>query len=69
MNAASRDPVFIFSKPSAMAQSARPAPIARAVSHRAVEPVEQLLLTLVIGIPVSPSSYMARWPEVESPYT
>lgn len=34
----------------------------------AVEPVEQLLLTLMIGIPDSPSPwYIARCPQVESP--
>ena len=35
----------------------------------AVEPVEQLLFTLAIGMPVMPSSYSARFPDVESPAT
>jgi hypothetical protein len=34
---------------------------------RAVDPVEQLLLTLYTGIPVMPISYRARCPDVESP--
>ncbi len=35
----------------------------------AEEPVAQLLFTLTTGIPVMPTSYKARWPQVESPYT
>jgi hypothetical protein len=34
---------------------------------RAVDPVEQLLLTLYTGMPVMPMSYSARCPHVESP--
>ncbi|SHY08067.1 Uncharacterised protein [Mycobacteroides abscessus subsp. abscessus] len=52
---APNEPGCIFSKPSAR------------VTSGAVDPVEQLLLTLVTGIPVMPSSYTARWPEVDSP--
>ena len=37
--------------------------------YSAVEPVEQLLLTLTMGMPVRPTSYSAVWPQVESPYT
>ena len=33
----------------------------------AVDPVEQLLFTLTIGMPVIPTAYSARWPAVESP--
>ncbi|SLJ82534.1 Uncharacterised protein [Mycobacteroides abscessus subsp. abscessus] len=50
------EPGCIFSKPSARVQSARPPRIAWAARYSAVEPVEQLLLTLTIGIPVRPSS-------------
>ena len=37
--------------------------------NSAVLPVAQLLLQLVIGIPVKPVSYRARWPFVELPKT
>lgn len=50
------EPGFIFSKPSASTQSARPPRIASAARYSAVEPVEQLLLTFTTGIPVMPSS-------------
>ncbi len=41
---------------SAIVQSASPPRIACAAMNSAVEPVEQLLLTLTIGMPVRPSS-------------
>jgi hypothetical protein len=50
------EPGFIFSKPSASAQSARPPRIDSAARYSAVDPVEQLLLTLTTGMPVIPSS-------------
>ena len=50
------EPFSIFSKPTAITQSVRPPRIASTLRYRAVDPVEQLLLTLVIGIPVMPSS-------------
>jgi hypothetical protein len=49
------EPFSIFSKPIASAQSASPPRIAWRAMNNAVEPVEQLLLTLTTGIPVSPS--------------
>ncbi|SHU01658.1 Uncharacterised protein [Mycobacteroides abscessus subsp. abscessus] len=64
---APNEPGCIFSKPSARVTSASPPRIACAALYSAVDPVEQLLLTLVTGIPVMPSSYTARWPEVDSP--
>jgi hypothetical protein len=57
------------SKPSASTQSAAPLATAWRARNSAVEPVEQLLLTLTTGMPVMPTSYSARWPAVESPYT
>jgi hypothetical protein len=48
------EPFSIFSKPSASTQSASPPLIAWRAMNRAVEPVEQLLLTLITGMPVSP---------------
>ena len=56
------EPFSIFSKPIARAQSIRPPLTAWRASHSALEPVEQLLLTLTTGIPVSPSPYTARCP-------
>ncbi len=50
------EPGCIFSKPSAIAQSTMPPRMACAARKSAVEPVEQLLLTLTIGMPVMPSS-------------
>ena len=50
------EPGCIFSNPSAIAQSASPPRIAWAARYSAVDPVEQLLLTLTIGMPVIPSS-------------
>jgi hypothetical protein len=61
------EPGCIFSKPSAIVQSASPPLMARAARYSAVDPVEQLLLTLTTGMPVMPNSYTARWPEVDSP--
>jgi hypothetical protein len=49
-------PGCIFSKPRAITQSARPPRMLCAARYSAVEPVEQLLLTLTIGMPVMPSS-------------
>ena len=51
-----RDPRVIFSKPMARATSLSPPSIHCFASMSAVEPVEQLLLTLKTGIPVRPSS-------------
>ena len=48
------EPFSIFSKPSARAQSASPPLTDWRAMNSALEPVEQLLLTLTIGIPVSP---------------
>jgi hypothetical protein len=60
-------PGVICSKPSASAQSTAPLATAWRARNSAVEPVEQLLLTLTTGMPVMPTSYSARWPAVESP--
>jgi hypothetical protein len=60
-------PGFICSKPKASTQSAAPLAIAWRARNSAVDPVEQLLLTLKIGMPDMPSGYTARWPLVESP--
>ena len=48
------DPFSIFSKPIASAHSARPPRTASRASHSALDPVEQLLLTFITGMPVSP---------------
>ena len=61
------EPFSIFSKPTASAHSASPPRTAWRASHRALEPVEQLLLTFITGIPVRPRPYRARCPYVESP--
>jgi len=50
------EPGCIFSKPSASAQSTVPPRTACVARNSAVDPVEQLLLTLTTGIPVIPSS-------------
>ena len=50
------DPFCIRSKPSASTQSARPPLTSWRAMNSAVDPVEQLLLTFVTGMPVSPSS-------------
>ena len=60
-------PRIICSNPSAITQSAAPVSIACRAKNSADEPVEQLLLTLTIGIPVWPSPYNAACPDVESP--
>ena len=60
-------PFSIFSKPSASTHSASPPSMACRARYSAVEPVEQLLFTLMTGMPVSPSPYTARWPQVLSP--
>jgi hypothetical protein len=56
------EPFSIFSKPMAIAQSTTPPLTAWRARNRALEPVEQLLLTLMTGIPVRPSWQSARWP-------
>ena len=48
-------PFSIFSKPTASAHSTSPPRTACAASISADEPVEQLLFTLKIGMPVSPT--------------
>ena len=50
------EPRSIFSKPTAKTQSLLPVSISCLAKIRAVEPVEQLLLTLYTGIPVKPKS-------------
>ncbi len=62
-------PASICSKPTTSTHSTRPPATAWAPSMRAELPVEQLLLTLKTGMPVRPTSYTARWPQVESPKT
>ena len=69
LNFEPRAPFSIFSKPSASAHSTMPPSTACFASMSADEPVEQLLFTLNTGMPVRPSSYTARWPQVESPKT
>lgn len=64
-----RDPLSIFSNPTANTHSALPDSIICLAKSRADEPVEQLLFTLNIGMPVIPMPYKARWPHVESPTT
>ena len=49
------EPRSIFSKPTASAQSTRPPLTAWRARYNALEPVEQLLLTLTTGMPVRPS--------------
>ncbi len=49
------------SNPRASAQSYKPALTRVFALYNAVLPVEQLLFTLVIGIPVIPSWYNALW--------
>ena len=60
-------PGFICSKPRAKATSQTPCATAWRARKRAVDPVAQALLTLTMGIPVSPTLYSACWPLVESP--
>ncbi|MNC74692.1 hypothetical protein D3C75_1260920 [compost metagenome] len=60
-------PACICSKPKASTQSAAPVSMARRARYSALEPVEQLLLTLTTGMPVIPTSYSTVWPQVESP--
>jgi hypothetical protein len=60
-------PGCICSKPSASTHSAAPDCTAWRARNSADEPVEQLLLTLTTGMPVMPTGYSARWPQVESP--
>ena len=37
--------------------------------NSAVGPAAQLLFTLTIGMPLMPTGYSARWPQVEAPDT
>ena len=62
-----KEPLCIFSKPTAKTQSDRPPETTWFAMCKADEPVAQLLLTLKIGIPVNPIWYKARCPQVESP--
>jgi len=62
-----KDPDCIFSKPSTNTHSAFRDSMICFPKYNAVDPVEQLLLTLYTGIPVIPISYKALWPHVESP--
>jgi len=50
------EPFSIFSNPTASAQSAIPPFTAWRARKSADEPVEQLLFTLITGMPVSPTS-------------
>ena len=52
-------PGLICSNPSARTQSAEPLSTACLAKYNAVEPVEQLLLTFIMGIPVIPTWYKA----------
>lgn len=61
------EPRSIFSNPRVRTQSALPDSMICFAIINAVEPVEQLLLTFIMGIPVIPTSYSARCPHVESP--
>lgn len=54
-----REPLAIRSKPSAIAQSTIPEATALRACNNAVEPVEQLLLTFMIGICVQSSGLLA----------
>ncbi|MNS70184.1 hypothetical protein D3C72_1035250 [compost metagenome] len=47
--------------------SAMPLAMAWFARYSAVEPLAQLLWTLMTGMPVMPMSYSTRWPPVESP--
>ena len=60
-------PFSICSKPTASTQSESPPATACRARNSAVEPVEQLLLTLTTGMPDRPTSYSVRCPQVESP--
>jgi hypothetical protein len=53
--------------PNAMTQSSIPLWIKRLANINALEPEEQLLLTLKTGTPLNPSSYTAFCPQVGSP--
>ena len=60
-------PGTICSKPSASTQSTAPLATACRASHKAVEPVAQLLFTLTTGMPDMPTPYSAACPAVLSP--
>src|ERR1700759_1648574 len=64
-----RAPRCICSNPRASTQSAAPDATAWRARYRAEDPVEQLLFTLITGMPVIPTRYSAFCPLVESPYT
>lgn len=61
-----RLPGFIRSKPSASAHSTSPYLTALLAWYKAAEPVEQLLFTLTMGMPVNPRLYRARYEEYHS---
>lgn len=63
---APKDPLSIFSNPTARVQS-EPDSMNCFANMRADAPVEQLLFTLNTGTPVMPISYKALCPLVESP--
>ena len=50
------DPFCIFSNPRANTQLHAPLSITFLAKYKAVDPVEQLLLTFTIGMPVKPNS-------------
>ncbi len=54
------EPFSIFSKPTARAQLATPPSTSCLARNSALDPLEQLLLTLTAGMPVRPISYSAR---------
>ncbi|MNN29656.1 hypothetical protein D3C81_1432680 [compost metagenome] len=60
-------PGCMYSKPTASAHSTAPLCTAWRARNSADEPVAQLLLTLMTGMPVMPTWYSAFWPQVESP--
>lgn len=53
-------PGAICSNPRAKVHSARPPRTVLLAWYKAVDPVEQLLFTFVIGMPVRPRLYRAR---------
>jgi hypothetical protein len=63
------EPGYILSNPRHKTQFAYPDLIACIPKCRAAEPVQQLLFTFIIGIPVIPTLYNALYPLQLSPYT
>src|SRR3954465_9224317 len=61
------DPFSIFSKPTPGTQSARPPLTYWHARYSAVDPVEQLLLTFMTGIPESPMPQTPHRGQVDSP--